>query len=213
MAYDSIDALQKALARIVFHYARDPKKAAGRSLGTLVEIITFYLLKSWGLERYTAIERGLPEYANPEITHNVEFTLHPSFELASLRIPCDEVPLTTKKLALKVQARDWTAPSKAQQLLSRKLLLRNACVIHEDAARLMVAYLGKPTETDYSVFVHQLVSHPFAVVECKRVGVEEAPRRGHRPSRRPSKAHMWHGPSPAFRGSECPMGAFTVCST
>ena len=63
--YKSIDALQRELANGAFAYAADPKKAAGRALGTFVELITFYLLKSWGLEQYLAIERGLPEFANP----------------------------------------------------------------------------------------------------------------------------------------------------
>jgi hypothetical protein len=44
MPYESVDALQRALTRDVFHYAKDAKKAAGRALGTLVEIITFYLI-------------------------------------------------------------------------------------------------------------------------------------------------------------------------
>ena len=42
MAYQSVDQLQKRLTADVFHYAKDSKKAAGRALGTLVEIITFY---------------------------------------------------------------------------------------------------------------------------------------------------------------------------
>jgi hypothetical protein len=61
----------------VFLYAQDKKKAAGRALGTLVEVITFYLLKSWGLGASVGIERGLTEYKNPAITHNVEYSLHP----------------------------------------------------------------------------------------------------------------------------------------
>jgi len=46
MAYESVDQLQKSLAETVFAYADDKKKAAGRALGTLVEIITYYLLKT-----------------------------------------------------------------------------------------------------------------------------------------------------------------------
>jgi len=46
MSYKSVDALQNILSSKVFHYAKDSKKAAGRALGTLVEIIAFYLLKS-----------------------------------------------------------------------------------------------------------------------------------------------------------------------
>jgi hypothetical protein len=59
------------LTEEVFHYAKDSKKAAGRALGTLVEIITFYALKSWWLERNVAIEKPLPEFANDDIMHNV----------------------------------------------------------------------------------------------------------------------------------------------
>ncbi len=46
MAFESVDALQRILADTVFKYAADRKKAAGRALGTLVEIITFYALHS-----------------------------------------------------------------------------------------------------------------------------------------------------------------------
>ena len=49
MSYSSVDALQKTLAESVFAYAADRKKAAGRALGTLVEIITYYALCTWGL--------------------------------------------------------------------------------------------------------------------------------------------------------------------
>lgn len=77
MAYESVDKLQNALGEQVFHYTQDKKKAAGRALGTMVEIITYYLLKSWGFNNSTSIERGLVEYGNEEISHNVEYSLHP----------------------------------------------------------------------------------------------------------------------------------------
>lgn len=51
MGYESVDRLQTLFAQTTFGYASDRKKAAGRSLGTLVETITFYLLKHWELER------------------------------------------------------------------------------------------------------------------------------------------------------------------
>lgn len=179
MPYESIDALQGALTRDVFHYAKDAKKAAGRALGTFVEIITFYLIKSWGYEKHTAIERRLPEYANPDITHNVEFSLHPSYPLISFEIPQSELPLTTRKLAKHIAAPDWTpSGSKTAQLLSSNQVLRNACVLHEDGARVIIAYLGKAAKTTYRVSVHQLTPHPFAILECKRVGVEEGVKKG-----------------------------------
>jgi hypothetical protein len=179
MPYESVDALQQALTRDVFHYAKDAKKAAGRALGTLVEIITFYLIKSWGYEKHTAIERRLPEYANPEITHNVEFSLQPSHELVCFQIPKSELPLTPKKLAKHISAADWTTgDSKTTQLLSSDQTLHNACVLYEDRTRMIIAYLGKPTKAAYRVSVHQLTPHPFAVLECKRVGVEEGVKKG-----------------------------------
>lgn len=76
MGYESVDKLQNLLADKVFGYTNDRKKAAGRALGTFLEIITYYLIKSWRMDTFAAIERPLPEFANAEITHNVEFTLH-----------------------------------------------------------------------------------------------------------------------------------------
>jgi hypothetical protein len=179
MPYESVDSIQRALTRDVFHYAKDAKKAAGRALGTLVEIITFYLIKSWGYEKHTVIERRLPEYANPEITHNVEFSLHPSYELASLLIPKSELPLTPKKLSKHISVVDWTMGDlKTTQLLTSDQILRNACVLYEDSTRIVVAYLGKATRNNYCVSVHQLTPHPFAILECKRVGVEEGIKKG-----------------------------------
>jgi hypothetical protein len=179
MPYQSVDALQKALTRDVFHYATDSKKAAGRALGTLVEIITFYILKSWGYEKHTAIERRLPEYANSDITHNVEFSLHPSHFLKEVLIDKKHLPLTSKKIHKLLDSPDWLVEDiKETQLLSSSEILRNACTLHEDSDRVIVAYLGKANEASYRLTVNQLVPHPFAVVECKRVGVEEGTKKG-----------------------------------
>ena len=179
MPYESVDALQIALTRDVFHYAKDAKKAAGRALGTLVEVLTFYLLKTWGYENHTAIERRLPEYANPDITHNVEFSLHPSEEVAAVEVDKSQLPLTPKKILKLLDAPDWTREdSKSTQLLSSDEILRNACTLYEDASRIIVAYLGKATKASYRMTVNQLTRHPFAVVECKRVGVEEGVKKG-----------------------------------
>jgi len=179
MPYESVDALQRALTRDVFHYAKDAKKAAGRALGTLVEIIAFYFIKGWGYEENTAIERRLPEYANPDITHNVEFSLHPSEHVATLTFARNQLPLTPKKILKLLKSPDWTAEdSKSTQLLSSDEILRNACTLHEDASRIVVAYLGKGTKTSYRLSVNRLTPHPFAVLECKRVGVEEGVKKG-----------------------------------
>ncbi len=179
MRYESVDALQRALTEDIFHYAKDSKKAAGRALGTLVEIVTFYLLKSWGLEKHTAIERRLPEYGNAEITHNVEFSLHPSSHRAALQLSGNDLPITAKKIARQIDDADWeTSELKPTQLLSSDEVLRNACTLYEDDQTVVVAYLGRAHKDTYDVVVQNLMPHPFAVVECKRVGVEEGLRKG-----------------------------------
>src|SRR5207248_8829229 len=77
LSYPSVDKLQNTLASEVFTYCTDKKKASGRTLGTLVEIVTFYTLCAWGLRDHVAIERSVPEFANEDVRHNVEFSLHP----------------------------------------------------------------------------------------------------------------------------------------
>jgi hypothetical protein len=178
MPYDSVDALQRALTRDVFHYAKDAKKAAGRSLGTLVEIITFYLIKTWHFEKHIAIERRLPEYANPDITHNVEFTLHPSMPLHTIRLPNTSLPITSRKITNEIDEQEWTSHVKSVQLLSSDRLLRNACTLFEDESQLIVVYLRTVAPKYFTISIRELNPHPFAVFECKRVGVEEGVKKG-----------------------------------
>lgn len=71
MSYPSVDQLQKVLTEKVFHYAKDSKKAAGRALGTIVEIITFYALKSnHGALRETLLQRGRSRNSLTMISEN-----------------------------------------------------------------------------------------------------------------------------------------------
>ncbi len=179
MSYKSIDTLQRELTANVFHYANDPKKAAGRALGTLIEVVTFYLLKSWGYERNVAIERRLPEYANTDITHNVEFSLHPSTEIAAADAGESELPLTSKKIHKLLNSPMWDSEGfKPNQLISRDKLLRNGCTLHEDNDRIIIARLVEVADGRYRLSVHRLLQHPFALMECKRVGVEEGVNKG-----------------------------------
>ncbi len=181
MTYQSVDELQKAMAKDVFHYTKDSKKAAGRALGTLVEIITFYLLKSWQLERNIAIERPIQEYMNPDITHNVEYSLHPSKELDKLtmttvgRLTSNKILKESKRIQRIIKS---PISVKSNQLLSKSNVLRNACTMGTFEGGFINSYLdgfknGKPIMSLYS-----LVEHPFAIVECKRVGVEEGMKKG-----------------------------------
>lgn len=165
----------------MFHYAKDSKKAAGRALGTLVEIITFYALKSWGLERHVAIERPLPEFANDDITHNVEYSLHPSTPLTQIEFDRDTLPLTARKIAKNEQLAKLGIPAdslKTHALLSNDLVLRNSCTICELGGSFLNAYLDTLGKSKGRYSVVSLRRRPFAIFECKRVGVEEGMRKG-----------------------------------
>ena len=181
MAYESVDQLQKTLAETVFTYAEDKKKAAGRALGTLVEIITFYLLKTWGLSASVAIERGLEEYKNPDITHNVEYSLHPVKFIERLQLTTPERPITPAKIFKYFGDRLRHLhgfEKKGHALLSSSGVLRNACVLgHENdvvLVGLVTLLRGNSLELD---LVGQYRS-PYAMFECKRVGVEEGNKKG-----------------------------------
>ena len=181
MPYQSVDQLQKVLTKEVFHYAKDSKKAAGRALGTLVEIITFYALKSWGVERNIAIERPLPEFGNDEITHNVEYSLHPSTPMMTVKFNRDELPITARKITRNQQLSELgiSADSmKSNTLLNNDLILRNSCTVCNLGETFINAYLDQFGESGGQYSVVTLRRRPFAIFECKRVGIEEGMRKG-----------------------------------
>ena len=176
--YQSVDALQNALAASVFNKTNAPKKAAGRALGTLVELVTFYMVRDWGLESSLAIERGLPEYGNADIKHNVEFTLHPARANDAVRRHRPERSLTCREMLLSFAEqgiefnRDGLRPLAS---LSGRTKLRHACVFAEDDGSFWVSYItGNADEFE----IAELKDEPYAMLECKRVGVEEGQKKG-----------------------------------
>lgn len=181
MPYESVDKLQNALVEHVFHYARDSKKAAGRALGTIVEIITYYLVKTWDLEQQVSIERGLEEYGNPDITHNVEFSLHPvcfshRFELAKSGKSVTANAIF-KAVAGQIQNSGTFKPAGKNSLLSGGVL-RNACTVATAPGSYLLCRILSETPTAFDLEVYQQHRKPYAVFECKRVGVEEGMRKG-----------------------------------
>ena len=175
--YDSIDNLQKALSESVFSYAKDKKKAAGRALGTIIEIITFYMLKQWGFEHNISIEQSLAEYSNENISHNVEYTLHPSKLIKEIVFTQNDIPISPAKISKSIKTPDivrkFTAP-----LLDRDMVLRNGCKLFTTKEGLIIANLKSRENHKYSVSIHELQHRPFAMFECKRVGVEEGTKKG-----------------------------------
>lgn len=177
MKFESIDTLQKTLADEVFTYTSDRKKASGRALGTLVEIIIYYVLRSWGLSNYIVVERRIPEFANSEITHNVEFSLHPVKDTFNIEYNARPLPVTPAKLKSYLPVLQ-NQKLKSIQILSSDGLKRNAAVLLEKDNAIFVANLESLDKSGCNIVVNELFSHPFAVFECKRVGVEEGARKG-----------------------------------
>jgi len=181
MAYESVDKLQNVLADSVFHYAKDKKKAAGRALGTIVEIITFYLLKSWDSTKHISIERGLAEYGNSEITHNVEYSLHPVIRETILSLQKSDKSLTANSILKELENSNFDLKGfiKTSNLLVNKdLILRNACTIANSDNSFLLCNLTGLKSTEYLITVCEQDSKPFAIFECKRVGVEEGVKKG-----------------------------------
>jgi len=176
MSYKSIDQLQKALASDVFDYAKDSKKAAGRALGTIVEIITFYLLKSWGFNKFISIERSLKEYGNDEISHNVEYSLHPVFNEYTIKLPKDDKSITATKIINKLDVENLNRQN--NNLLSKDYILRNACTIARNENSNFVSSILKETVNNFEICICEQNTMPFAMFECKRVGVEEGCKKG-----------------------------------
>ncbi len=181
MPYESVDHLQNMLVERVFSYAQDKKKAAGRALGTLVEIINFYLLKSWGLAQSVAIERGLEEYKNPEISHNVEYSLHPVKFVETLIFPEYSLPLTSSKIFRRLGPElkhllEFTPRNKS--LLDTNKILRNSCVIGEQDKLMLVSLITELSDAQIELDLVAQYRSPYAMFECKRVGVEEGVSKG-----------------------------------
>lgn len=182
MAYESVNKLQKVLQEKVFHYAKDSKKAAGRALGTMVEIITYYLLKTWELNDSISIERGLGEYGNPEITHNVEYSLHPVIASHSIKFPNDGKSITSSRV-LKVLADNKIdlklfTPKKTTNLLSKDLTLRNACTLAVSDTSYLLCSFDKQVDDNFVLRVYEQRHKAYAIFECKRVGIEEGMKKG-----------------------------------
>jgi len=180
MAYESVDKLQKILADEVFNHTKDPKKASGRALGTLVEIITYYLLKTWRLNNSISIERGLAKYGNPDITHNVEYSLHPIVRSSLLTIDKSAKSITSNIILKALTETDFDLANferKNNQLLSNNIL-RNACTIASSKNSFLLSSIKSNVEDKLELHIYEQNKKPYAIFECKRVGVEEGMTKG-----------------------------------
>ena len=180
MTYISVDKLQNALGEKVFHYTQDKKKAAGRALGTMVEIITYYVLKTWRFNNSVSIERSLFEYGNKEISHNVEYSLHPIINEFQIKIPNDGNSITATKILRELERKTDISrfEKKNNNLLDKHNILRNACTIGESKDSFLLTSFKSFKQQEHELFVFEQMQKPYAIFECKRVGVEEGNKKG-----------------------------------
>jgi len=174
MSYQSIDKMQNLLSETVFSHTESPKKAAGRALGTIIEIISFYMLKAWGHEYEIAIEKPLPEYANQDITHNVEFTFHRSNFIKKLSVPVGNSITSTEIFKTAELSKKFQKLSTSRNLI-KDGIIKNACTVAHSESSFCNAYLSLDRN---NIFLYELENNPFAMFECKRVGVEEGNKKG-----------------------------------
>ncbi|WP_300718169.1 hypothetical protein [uncultured Desulfovibrio sp.] len=170
MSYLSIDEIQNYLASSFFNRTNDSKKASGRALGTFIEIITYYLLKSWGFHQNMSIETQLPEYGVPSLTHNVEFTLHKSEGCASVDIS-NLSKLTTSAIIKNFSLNNagFIKASSKKVYCKGSSVIKNGALLGRDDNYFYVSYVDTMRKI---CFYSKLVNQPFAMVECKRVGKE-----------------------------------------
>jgi hypothetical protein len=175
MGYESVDKLQNLLASEVFHYTNDKKKAAGRALGTFVELISYYLIKNWKLEKFASIEHSLPEFANNEIKHNVEFALHGSKLLVTDKMVKGDIPLSCSKIIKKHFWGNKNISPKNGMIIDKNNVIKNAFLLSTGKESFISIYVNSNEE---SYDICELKNEPFAMIECKRVGVEEGMKKG-----------------------------------
>ncbi len=176
--YPSVDMLQKTLASQVFTYCTGKKKASGRALGTLVELVTFYTLCAWKVRNQIAIERSVPEFANADITHNVEFSLHPIISQHSVTITPLDLPVTSAKIMRATVPPLTGLEPRNETLVTTGRVMRNSAIVAERQGAFVTAHLAAMDANGCSIALTELFDEPFAIFECKRVGVEEGMRKG-----------------------------------
>lgn len=185
MSYQSVDALQKALGESIFNNRQDVKKAAGRALGTIVELITYYIIREWGLVPNLTIERGLAEFANQQVTHNVEFGIHPAYDHGRIKLQRSG-PITSQKLIKKIldagELTEFVSNNETKQkknvLLTNDDIIRNSCVLIDADDGILIANIADADDLNADIILTVVRPAPFAMIECKRVGVEEGMKKG-----------------------------------
>ena len=126
------------------------------------------------------IERGLIEYGNEDISHNVEYSLHPIIQEYEVGIVNDGKSITATKIfkALEDKLNTSKFDKKNNTLLDKHNTLRNACTIGESKDSFLLTSFKTTGQKEFKLFVFEQTNKPYAIFECKRVGVEEGNKKG-----------------------------------
>lgn len=109
--------------------------------------------------------------------HNVEFSLHPIRARHKVEIAPLFLPLTAAKIRGHLPLLG-KLEFRSTQVVSSDGVLRNATVLVEAGSGPVVANVDILEDSRCELTVCELFANPFAIFECKRVGVEEGMRKG-----------------------------------
>ena len=171
MTPKKVEDVQALLAGEVFAHTQSPRKAAGRALGMMVEIITYYLLESWNLRESISMEVPLGEYGNCEIADNVEYGLHwteKSYHVNAQGQPRPE-PITANAIRnMMLQSHGLDIGKVRSVALLSGGVVRNSCLLNKHTSTRWVANYGRGGDVTVSL----QSSQPYMIFECKRVGLD-----------------------------------------
>jgi hypothetical protein len=176
---NSVDDVQKILMDKIFSKSEASKKAAGRALGTIQEIIVWLLLDAHGLGNRTILEYRLPEYARPHITHNVEFSINPQRKVEQVRLESElhktiKLPQSiidrhsVQKTSLNRSVRVIDHNSQFQRPVR---LINPSFVKNVEEWQADALYFGQYIDNNQGSVV-SVSKMPVAFIESKRVGLE-----------------------------------------
>ncbi len=115
-----------------------------------------------------------------KISHNVEYSLHPIINEFEVTIPNDGNSITSTKIlkALDNQFDVSKFEKKTNNLLDKHNILRNACSIAESEDTFLLASFKSFGKENHELYIFEQLQKPYAMFECKRVGVEEGTSKG-----------------------------------
>jgi len=180
----TVDDAQKYLKEAFFQHAKSQKKAAGRAIGTILEIIVYFILETYDLIKNMTVEYRLPEYGPNDVVHNVEYGIHPNIgtiqsEMSgtvhkNLQIPrsIQKAFGNSKDLKRSIRVLEYNNKADRKIRINNRLFVSN--IVDWNYDEIFVGHLLDNSKGEILV----LQKSPIAYIECKRVGREEGTKTG-----------------------------------